>query len=297
VGNVGDIVNVKWNSRSDLITHIFELIKLMSIISIVGAIFAFVEKPGFNRLVLIILLVISLMAVLTLGGSRRHLIWILLISLFLIHYFIRRISVIHVLLLFVLMLLVVIAGDILRSSGFTMSALLVRPEASDLLRGNTEYNAAHGILMELFARKNEMVFLNGQSIVKPILAIIPREIYPSKPIPITQLMAELIYPNQVGHSVGASFFGEMYFNFSYFGALASFFYGWLVSYVSRRLEYMMNLYHTKTKRITIELLFFVILYLSLFNFFRGPFADSFYFIIAFILILSPYLKIIVRRRN
>ena len=60
---------------------------------------------------------------------------------------------------------------------------------------------------------SEFDFILGQSYAKAVTWIIPRSIWPEKPLSATQLVAAALEPGEDGWSMSFTQFGEVYYNF------------------------------------------------------------------------------------
>ena len=121
------------------------------------------------------------------------------------------------------------------------------------------------------------------SFIKPLFAIIPRSIFPGKPLPITQQLAQYLYPNEKGLSVGASIIGEAYLNFGYPAIM-------IVMFLFGKFSRCIYKYLQDASKNDSMLIYACIFPLFL-ELFRGPFSDAVILLVIMIILFLPIFKV------
>lgn len=136
------------------------------------------------------------------------------------------------------------------------------------------------VIYGVFNRYNE--YLYGATYLKTFLFPIPRSIWHSKPITITNIAGEFFG----SASLVTTFIGEMFMNFSYWGII-------LLPLFMIVTEYLMKKLFIKFKSISNVLLFFLGLMI-----FRMPFSDTILvFVFVFLLLRLSLLKFKVKNQS
>jgi len=102
---------------------------------------------------------------------------------------------------------------------------------------------------------NFIPFINGYSFIRMFFYVIPRSIWPEKPIPLSLKITATFFPfwGDRGVSSGATLVGELYWNFGHIGLMIFFFFiGYFFSFLERSFKY-----HAKFPIFTILLMVWI----------------------------------------
>ena len=223
-------------------------------------------------------------------GGRRVLAELVISTLIVWNYKISRIRVKVVIATAILLFIAMPLLDVFRSFIWLGSAAVVENldnlDKLMLLRYGTEYNGVFDVLVNLTKRvPSDFNFIYGVSFIKPLLAVFPRSIWPDKPLPVSQLMAERLYPGEKGLSVGGTVIGEAYLNLGVPAvALTMFLFG-----AAARAVY---LYFMADPDNNAAVLIYACLFPVLFEFFRGPVSDALLMTAMLLLLLLPFIRVV-----
>lgn len=109
-----------------------------------------------------------------------------------------------------------------------------------------------------------------------LLMLVPRSIFPDKPLPSTGIFTEAFWPaawRELGTTLPPGLFGEAYMNFGVVGAISS---GLIFGYFMGRFH--ANYEHNKNSDIV--LVYYAILVASILHFFRGELASVTYLVLS-----------------
>lgn len=131
-------------------------------------------------------------------------------------------------------------------------------------------------------------FQYGQTYVAGFLTLIPRAIFPNKPLPSTGTFTQAFWPDQwnnFGTTLPAGVFGECYMNFGVPGVLVgAAVFGWAVGRIYGR--------HLRMPDDDLRMLDYAIALAALLHFFRGEFSA----VVILILSITLPARLLVRRR-
>jgi hypothetical protein len=147
-----------------------------------------------------------------------------------------------------------------------------------ILEIETDFSIVYDDYVYLFSVLVDAPFLYGETFLKPLMSVFPREIFINKPISISSLFSrEFNYEfYSYGGSEPITIFGETYWNFGYFSVVFFYINGAIFKYLDR-----MYIYSISNARV-METALIVALASSVFLILRGP-ADTFWLIHFFIL--------------
>ena len=132
-------------------------------------------------------------------------------------------------------------------------------------------------------------FQYGETYIAGFLTLIPRAIFPNKPLPSTGTFTQAFWPDQwnnFGTTLPAGVFGEAYMNFGIVGAIAgAALFGWALGRIYGR--------HVRTPDDDLSLIDYAVALASILHFFRGEFSS------VLILVLSITLpaRLLARRQR
>lgn len=152
-----------------------------------------------------------------------------------------------------------------------------------IIEVETDFSIVYDDYTILFDESFQKIeYLYGLSFLKPIVAVIPRDVWSGKPETSSRLFSKFYNPGfyNAGGSEPITVWGDFFWNFSWFGAILGFFVGWAMRGGDRLFEMNFPL-----KLST---------FLFTFHLLRGPF-DNFWVIIAFLFVLDLFAKAILPR--
>lgn len=126
---------------------------------------------------------------------------------------------------------------------------------------------------------NPLEYQYGYTYVAGILLLVPRSIYPDKPLPSTGIFTEAFWPTawrELGTTLPPGVFGEAYMNFGVFGAVAA---GLIAGYVLGRC----HVRYKQNPGSDMALIYHAIMIASILHFFRGELASVAYLVFSIVL--------------
>ena len=218
-------------------------------------------------------------------GGRRLIVELILSLLIVRHYIGGRLSIRRALSTGAVLFIAVAILDVIRSTmhhGFwQFKRTILNADKVLLLRMNTEYNSLFDVMISVVEKVPEkMNFLYGKSFIKPVFALIPRSVWPDKPISISEQLAQFLYPYQAGFSIGTSIVGEAYMNFGYPAIVAVM----LLFGVAVRAVYA---YFQQYPGNRSAVLLYACVFPLFFEFYRGPFSSVAILLVMQVFFLLP----------
>jgi oligosaccharide repeat unit polymerase len=229
----------EWRLSRTASSGLVEYLDKIAITVMVAALFlrSFTKKKvGIISICLMIAYVILTIA----EGSKTPLVHAVLLVVMLIHYLIRPIRVRHALVLGVgLYVFATLFNNVRNTTQFSLmysqAVELVRENPSVLLPANSgELIGPSKTLMDVIYAigHGNLSYSLGYTYVTEALTVIPRILYPARPLPLSELYMTIFYRQEYAQGKGHGLFllTEGYWAFGYFGVLLEMFvYGWIVS--------------------------------------------------------------------
>ena len=197
------------------------------------------------------------------------------------------------LILCLMLLVMVYTAVALRTDGlFEYSSVVDRlstsmPLVLGVLEVETDFSIVYDDYVLLFSGISDVGYLYGISFLKPLLAWLPRELLPNKPLNVSSLFAyHFNYSPYInGGSEPITIYGNLYWNIGWFSLFIFFLMGVFSSFMDK---FLMQL---KIRNKTLQVSTLVFIAATSFHIYRGPW-DTFYLIHVFGLI-SLFLYIFI----
>jgi hypothetical protein len=269
-----------------IISHISHVIGLFYILYL----FVYNLFKNYKHKVLISLLFIGLIFLFSFTDDRRN--WLALILAILFAYFVKKKNknILKILTLgFISMVLLSYILVAFRTDGlFNYSAVYDRiSKNSDALMAIFEIEFDFPIVSDdvvlLFDQlliEQKIDFTYGINFLKPLYAIVPRDIWNDKPISISRLFAQKFNPGfyEQGGSEPITIYGELFWNFGYFSFLFFILFAYLAVIMDKKIQSSIEVGNDS------ELAFYIILIALGFVVLRGP-IDNFWLMYAYLFVL------------
>ncbi len=242
-----------------------------------------------KKILVILLMLITLLILLFISNDRRDYLSYILMIIFMFLYK-EKLNLLKLFLSSFLSLSIIVYISIaMRSGDASFSILFDNFETFiGIIEVETDFSILFDDLVYMIEKllSGKAEYLNGISFIKPLLYPIPREILPDKPETLSILYSKAFNPwfYEQGGSQPITIIGDVFWNFSYFGFVVLFFFGWFLGKADK--TYVLF----KSSKFSASII--GTLFCFIFSVLRGPF-DNFIIIIFFILIIIP---LIHRRR-
>lgn len=166
-----------------------------------------------------------------------------------------------------------------------LSRLSTSPEAIiAIVEVETDFSIVYDDYSILFDEDfQNITYLYGLSFIKPIVAFIPRSVWPGKPETSSRLFPKYYNPGfyAIGGSEPVTVWGEFYWNFGWFGIIFGSFVGWALRGGDKLFGANFPLKLSS--------------FLFMFHLLRGPF-DSFWVVIVFLFLFDFFAKAFLPQR-
>jgi len=294
VGGIETYISLHWARRffySSYVTNYLLYFHRLLLITSIISLFVYVSvKKSVTVKILWFMLTVVFLVYFMFEGGRRIIVELIISLLIVRHYTVKRISLPKISFAGALLFLLVPVLDVFRSTvhlGFhEFKRYLLDADISLLLRYNTEYNGAFGVLINVVDKvPQEIDYFYGISFIRPLFAIIPRPIWPEKPLEVSQIMAHYLYPKEVGLSVASTVVGEAYFNLGYAAIIIAMFTFGVFSKA-------IYIYLQRNTRNSSTILVYACVFPFIFEFLRGPISGGMLLIISQLFLLLPIIKLV-----